>query len=89
MVKKNEKDKDEGKDEGKNVDEGENKLKTKIDPTKTWMNKTSSGKGFVIHVMDEFELEDVLLGSITALEEFIAGERNGINLGILLPVEEE
>ena len=85
MVKKNEKDKDEGKD----VDEGENKPKTKIDPTRTWMNKTATGKGFIIHVKDEFELEDVLLGSITALEEFIAGERNGINLGILLPVEEK
>ena len=85
MVKKNEK----NKGESKNIDEGENKPKTIVNPTRTWMNKTTSGKGFIIYVKDEFKHEDILLGSITALEEFIAGKRSGINLGVLLPAEEE
>ena len=54
-----------------------------IEPTATWMNKTRSKKGFIIVVKDDFKKGDILLGGIAALQEFIDGDRNGINLGIM------
>ena len=54
-----------------------------IEPTETWMNKTRSGNGFMIFVKNDFKKGDMLFGGITALQEFIDGDRNGINLGIM------
>ena len=59
-----------------------------IEPTETWMNKTRSKKGFVIVVKNDFKKGDILLGGISALQEFIDGDRNGINLGIMTFDEE-
>ncbi|MCK5520330.1 MAG: hypothetical protein KAI81_04395 [Candidatus Marinimicrobia bacterium] len=55
-----------------------------IEPTDTWINKTQSGKGFMIYVKEDFKKGDMLFGGIEALQEFIDGERNGINLGIMV-----
>lgn len=54
-----------------------------IEPTNTWMNKTDSKKGFMIFVKDDFKKGDMLFGGIAALQEFIDGDRTGINLGIM------
>lgn len=54
-----------------------------IEPTETWMNKTRSGNGFMIFVKNDFKKGDMLFGGIAALQEFIDGDRNGINLGIM------
>lgn len=62
--------------------------KRDIDKTDTWINQTGTGKGFIIFVEDSFEKGDILLGSIKALEEFIAGKRKGINLGKMRPKED-
>ena len=55
-----------------------------IEPTETWINKTQSGKGFMIYVKEDFKKGDMLFGGVEALQEFINGERNGINLGIMV-----
>ena len=68
-------------------DEPEDRATT-IEPSQTWINKTRSGKGFIIHIKDDFKKEDVLLGSLNALQEFVDGDRNGINLGILTEIED-
>lgn len=60
-----------------------------IEPTNTWMNKTKSGKGFIIVVKDDFKTGDMLFGGVAALQEFIDGDRNGINLGIMEFDEDE
>ena len=54
-----------------------------IEPTNTWMNKTKSGKGFIIVVKDDFKKGDMLFGGTAALQEFLDDDRNGINLGIM------
>ena len=64
--------------------EKQNDSKTTIEPSQNWVNKTKSGKGFIIHVKEDIPAGSILLGSIVALEEFVAGERTGINLGQLI-----
>lgn len=54
-----------------------------IEPTKTWMNKTDSKKGFIIVIKDDFKKGDMLFGGTAALQEFLDGDRNGINFGIM------
>ena len=61
----------------------ENRRNGTIEPTETWMNKTRSGNGFMIFVKNDFKKGDMLFGGIAALQEFIDGDRNGINLGIM------
>ena len=68
-------------------DELENRPTT-IEPSATWINKTRSKNGFIIHIKDDFKKGDILLGGMTALQEFVDGDRNGINLGILTEIED-
>ena len=67
-----------------NETQKQNDSKTEIVPSQNWINKTKSGKGFIIHVKEDIPMGSILLGSIVALEEFVAGERTGINLGQLI-----
>lgn len=62
----------------------EDKKESSIEPTNTWINKTKSGKGFIIHIKDDFKSGDILLGGMASLIEFVEEERNGINLGIIV-----
>ena len=61
-----------------------NRKNSTIERTETWINKTDSGRGFIIFVKEDFKEGDILLGGITAMQEFINGERTGINLGIII-----
>jgi len=60
-----------------------------IEPTDTWINKTRTKNGFIIFLKNDFKEGDILLGGIKALQEFIDGDRSGVNLGIMTEPEDE
>lgn len=62
---------------------------TTINPTKTWINRTGTGRGFIIYCKEDYKEGDILLGGIQALQEFIDGERTGINLGKMVETEDK
>ena len=81
---------DEKKDKQDEQDEqSEPEYKSRIDPTDTWINRTKSKRGFIIYVKDHFKPGDILLGGTEAMQEFLDEDRTGINLGRLIPEEEE
>ena len=67
----------------------EDRPESTIKPTNTWINMTRSKKGFIIYVKDDFKKGTILLGGTGAMQEFLDGDRNGINLGELTPVDED